>query len=454
MSTEGLTTEKRVLVAGASISSFILGAILFQSIFNLFQIESITSAIMSVVSGTIIAWIVLILSGILKEFTIKGASFELSSKLKEVKDEVKTSNSEICNKISNLNQNFLNSVQNLNTRMDTIVTNISSSSAKSETNVYYAQSKEELNTKLQETVSASTAGDSKIISREDIEKIDLLMNKVNTLEKTLGRKVTLTPPEMLSRARYYFYKNQFENAIELYRDVLKEDKNNRDALDGLALCYDKSGNFDLSLDYFKQVNAINETADSLYNIGSIYTNLSDFENARKYLNKSLEKNPNHSYTILTLGDVAHEEGNISLAKEKYQQVLDVDPNNLSALEKISVLYQHNNDIVNAEKYATQLANITPKIPQEQLSKALGLIILGKLSEALEIINELLIKNPNNVAALYNKACVMSLRGDIDESIKLLQKVLKINKSYKSSLNRDPDLKNVRKSPKFQNVFES
>ena len=106
MSTEGLTTEKRVLVAIAAISSFILGMILSQWIFSYYQIESVTSGVMSVVSGTIIAWIVLMLSGILKEFTIKGASFELSSKLKEVQEEMKTSNNEICGKINNVNPNL------------------------------------------------------------------------------------------------------------------------------------------------------------------------------------------------------------------------------------------------------------------------------------------------------------------------------------------------------------
>jgi len=138
MSNIELSTKKRVLIAGASIGSFILGTLFFQFIFNIFQMESITSTVMSVVSGTIMSWIVLMLSGILKEFTIKGGSFELSSvlkdELKDVKNEVKTSNTEVCGKINNLNQNFLNSIQNINNRIDTVVTNISSSSAKSENN--------------------------------------------------------------------------------------------------------------------------------------------------------------------------------------------------------------------------------------------------------------------------------------------------------------------------------
>jgi tetratricopeptide (TPR) repeat protein len=454
VSAESFTTKKRVLVAGASISSFVLGTILFQSIFNIFNIESITSAIMSVVSGTIISWIVLILSGVLKDFTIKGVSFELSSTLKEVKEEVKTYNTEICGRINDLNQNFLNSIQNLNNRMDTVVTNISSNSAKSETNFFYAQSKEELNAKLKESETPSRIDQTKLLSREEVEKIDVLMNRVKTLEETLGRKITLTPPEMLSRANYYYYKNQFKEAIILYRDVLKEDESNYDALNSLALCYEKSGNSTLSLEYFKKANEINKTDTSFYNVGVTYLNQQDYENAKKYFDKCLEKNSKYYDAIIALGDIAGDTNNFSLAKEKYEQVLEQNPNHLGAIEKLAILYQHNNDIINAKKYAEKLTNITAKNIHEKISKGIGLVILDKLSDALEIFNELLIKDPNHTAALYNKACIMSLRNNIDESIMLLQKLLKINKNYKNSISRDPDLENIRKDSRFQDLLDS
>lgn len=455
MSTEGLTTEKRVLVAISAISSFILGMILSQWIFSYFQIESVTSGVMSVVSGTIIAWIVLMLSGILKEFTIKGAGFELSSKLKELKDEVKTSNTEICEKINNLNQNFLSSVQSLNNRIDTVVTNISSSSATSENNFHlYTQSKEELNSRLSQTGIPSKITSDKVISRSEIEKIDLLMNKVDTLEKTLNRKVTLTPPEILSRANYYYFKNQFDDAIKLYNDLLNEDKDNYEALSNMAHCYFKIGDGLLSLKYYKDANKIRDDFTSLYNVGVSYMSLLDFKNAKIYLNKALEKNPNHLNSILSLADIARDENNFSLAKEKYEYVLKLNPNYIMALDKLMTLYQHNDDIQNARKYAEKIINTPPKNTLERTSRGIAYVVLDNLSQALEIFNEILIKDPNQPAALYNKACVMSLRGKLDESLALLRRCIKLDSSFTLSLDKDPDLENVRKDPRFQELTKS
>lgn len=443
----------KVGITCSAIGSFIAVSLLFYYIFDIFETDSTVSSVMSVISGLVVVWIILSVSGILKEFSIKGGPFfELKSKMNDIEKETRDSNKEICGKINNLNQNFLNSLQSLNNRIDTVVTNISSSSAKSETNfTIYSQNKEELNKKLNESGIPLQIDPKKVVSRAEIEKIDLLMNKVKTLEETLDRKVTLTPPEMLSRANYYYYKNKFDNAMDMYKEILKEDKNNYTALFNLAHCYSKIGKYSLALENYKNANQIQETTVTLYNIGSVYGKLVDFQNAKNYYNKCLEKDPKFYDAILALGDIAKDENDFSLAKEKYEYVLNLESNNLSALERLTVFYQHNHDLVNAKKYAGKVIEIKPENVTQKIAIGIAHIVLGKLTEALEIFNEILIKDPNDTGALYNKACIMSLRNQIDESLELLKKTVKLDASFKLSFDMDPDLENVRKDPRFQNI---
>jgi len=456
VSSEGLATKKRVLVAIAAISLFILGMILSQWIFSFFQIESITSGVMSVVSGTIIAWIVLMLSGILKEFTIKGASFELSSKLKEFQDEMKTSNKEICGKINNVNQNIQNSFQNINTRIDSIVNTVSTSNSESRMVNYYFESKGALQGALKESGITGKALDPKTdVSKEKLDNLDALFTRVKTLEESLSKPIKLSTSEIMSRANYFFYKKEYHKAIKRYEDVLKVEPDSLDALFNTGFSNYELSNIDKSISFYSKVLEIDpENVVTLHNMSLSYLALNNPEKSLEYLNKAIDIEPTD---ILLLTRVAQ---NYRLLQD-YEKCIEVlkkaekiKPDSTDVIEGFAHAYYWRKDIKNTEYYANKMLIQNPKSVKDKIANGVTYLLLREYEKSEEVLEDAIIDQPNSGGAWYNLACTKSKLKKYDETLKLLQRAIKINGIWKITVKVDPDLEEFRKTPQFEKMFLS
>jgi len=202
-----MTAWQKTGIACASIGAFIITSLFFNYVFEGFETDSTVSSIMSVISGLVVVWIILSVSGILKEFSIKGGPlFELKAKMNDIEKETRDSNKEICGKINNLNQNFTNSIQNLNNRMDTVVTNISNNTARAENKTInnYLQTKGELKAVMEDTgISDSEVKKGISLSKIQQKKIDEVLIRLKTLEDSLEQPVKLTVQEMMRKAKEY-----------------------------------------------------------------------------------------------------------------------------------------------------------------------------------------------------------------------------------------------------------
>jgi tetratricopeptide (TPR) repeat protein len=82
---------------------------------------------------------------------------------------------------------------------------------------------------------------------------------------------------------------------------------------------------------------------------------------------------------------------------------------------------------------------------------------GEFARALQMDRRLVRLVPDDAIAWYNLACSYAVLGMIDPSISALQRSLELGYRYFRRLRRDPDLKPLRKDPRFQGLirrFES
>jgi len=456
MSSNDLNTQKRVLVACASISGFILGAILFQFIFNFFQMESISSTIMSIVGGTIIAWIILMMSGILKEFTIKGGSFELSSKLKEVQDELKTSNTEICGKINNLNQNFLTSSQNLNNRIDTVVTNISNNNASAETKIVhnYLQTQGEFKAMAEDSGVTNLEVKKEIsLSKNQQTKMDEILTRLKTLEGSMDQPIQLTVDEKMRRANYDYYKENYEEAKTAYEEILKENPKDTTAMFNLAYCNSQLNNLNKALSLYNKILEIEiDDAAVLNNIGLVYSKKLDAKKAVEYYRRSVKADPNDNLQRVNLANQLRVQG-------KYDEALDVlseaEKNNaidMTLLSEFSLVYAHSRNEEKSKEYAKKVLELTPETRNEEVDHVICNIILGNYSKASELSEQLLDKYGEKSDILYNYACVKALQNQKKEAIEFLRKAIVLSPRYLLSIKTDPDFDKIRDSVEFQELL--
>ncbi len=86
-------------------------------------------------------------------------------------------------------------------------------------------------------------------------------------------------------------------------------------------------------------------------------------------------------------------------------------------------------------------------------KAYCLLELNKIDEAISIYDEILINNPNDATAYYNRACAYSLKNDKDKAIEDLKKAIELNMDFKFLAMDDRDFDNIRDSDEFKKLIE-
>lgn len=78
---------------------------------------------------------------------------------------------------------------------------------------------------------------------------------------------------------------------------------------------------------------------------------------------------------------------------------------------------------------------------------------GRFEEGLQVDQKLTELDPNNPLSFYNLACSLSLTGKMDEAMRALESALDLGYRDFKWMARDPDLKALRKDPKYARLRE-
>jgi tetratricopeptide (TPR) repeat protein len=82
----------------------------------------------------------------------------------------------------------------------------------------------------------------------------------------------------------------------------------------------------------------------------------------------------------------------------------------------------------------------------------NLAATGQYSRALQIDRRLVRLIPDDAVAWYNLACSYTVLGMIDPAFSALQRSLELGYRYLNRLHRDPDLKALRRDPRFARLL--
>lgn len=161
---------------------------------------------------------------------------------------------------------------------------------------------------------------------------------------------------------------------------------------------------------------MSETIESLVNYGQTLMNLGNPKDALVIYNKILEQDPDHIIALMKSGHILGQLARYDQAIIQYNKVLSLE-NNLLAL----------------------------------LNKGLAHHYLGELETALNCYDKVLKEKPNNPTTLYNKASSLIKSGKIQEGIKILSEVIKLDFSFKEKAKYDVEFENIRKLNEFKQI---
>jgi len=147
------------------------------------------------------------------------------------------------------------------------------------------------------------------------------------------------------------------------------------------------------------------SAEEYFAIGMAYYDLGKYEDAEKWLIRAKSKDKTKIASEYNLGRIAFEAKRYDEAIKYFESILKKDPNNVLALKASAYTYIKNNDIANASYMYKRLLAVVPESYDDGYNYALVLFAMKKFDEAERVLKnyEFALFDNSEVLLLYARA---------------------------------------------------
>jgi tetratricopeptide (TPR) repeat protein len=265
--------------------------------------------------------------------------------------------------------------------------------------------------------------------------VNLAENKYKEAADAFRRAYELNPANLgglMGVVETEMAQNHHDQAMQLLQTEAAKAPNRMDLVLALGNVAIRAGRYDAAVSYFQKVAASlpkgSKALGDLYSrIGEAYRRKGDLTNAIAALQKAREIIPENGVVLGTLALVLESAERWSEARQVYEVLLKLDPNNAIALNNLAYLItEHGGDLDDALTKAQRAKQLLPDL--SEVSDTLGWIYLKKnlTDNAIDIFKELVTKVPSSAIFRYHLGMAYSQKGDRTRALKELQDALKFN----------------------------
>jgi len=152
---------------------------------------------------------------------------------------------------------------------------------------------------------------------------------------------------------------QFQQAIQRYQAALKQDEQNPDTLQLLAICFLEVGLIREAAKHIMRALEMKETAGGFSILGRVFEAQARFEDAAVYFERALTLDPQRTLYAASLADTYLALGKLSQARSTTAKALQLEPQNGRLLCTMGVIHQ------NEGNYAEALSNFRAAISADR-----------------------------------------------------------------------------------------
>lgn len=226
-------------------------------------------------------------------------------------------------------------------------------------------------------------------------------------------------------ASVYTESYNHSKAIPLLTDLINEYGNDPDILQERAECYEDMGLLDLALNDISHAIDGSKGDDIAYNHASrarILRAAGRYEEAVEDIEVYIERFPTRAYGYSMRGSSKEQMGDYNGAMEDYNEGISLDEDYSYLYLRRGKLYSELDkmDLANAD-FETLCQKDTALYSGS--SRHFGLLFQMKYDEAFEWIDKMIEENPYDPVHIYDKACMYSLIGSLDDALKYLEESL-------------------------------
>ena len=233
-----------------------------------------------------------------------------------------------------------------------------------------------------------------------------------------------------SLACQYHKEKKFKDAENLYKKILNIDSNHFKSIFLLGSLQIQTKNFKSSVETLTKVIQIHSNHKIALNyLGIAFYKLGEHKKAIEYFKKSIQIDPNYSEAYNNLGAVFKELGEHKKAIEYFKKSIQIDPNYSEAYNNLGLEFNKLGEYEKAIEYFKKGIKIDPN--NSYAYNSLGIVFdeLGKHKKAIEYFKKGIKIDPNNSDVYWN---LHSHASNIDEALKILKKLYKIDNTFTNS----------------------
>ena len=249
----------------------------------------------------------------------------------------------------------------------------------------------------------------------------------------------------------YDQAGEYENALSEY-DALENDYGKDEFIYyHRADCYSELGLTEKAL---KEIEAAIAMDDDYYNScrkGQILRTAGRFPEAIKAFDRAIEIDPTDAFAYYAKGWCYELSGNDPAAMECYEQGIDVDKEYPYIYLMRGQIFSKRGETANANADFEKVLQMDTTVVDGSC-RQYALHFLGRDQEAEEWMQKLIDDEPYNIGHYYDKACLYSRMGKLDEAVKALERSLEMGYCKFAHIEYDDDLDAIRNRADFKEMI--
>ena len=268
-------------------------------------------------------------------------------------------------------------------------------------------------------------------------------------------------------AKRLLLSQQYDKAIELYRELLEKAPDNLQVNYEIGICFletnqfneavakmnellalkpgfigakfilgnlqGKQGKLDKEIKIYQDIITENERFPQIFQyLGVTYYRKGDFGQAVETFKKALAMEPDNTNVRFNLALSYEDQEKYEEAIAEYSQVIEKDPDNLAAHLNLGVLYGNIGDTEKEMEEYKAINKIDPKYPDIYFNAGIIQYNKDNIKQAMRMFRKTISCDPNFIKAYYNLGVLYQQQGNEHMARNCLRKVLELDPGHEKA----------------------
>ena len=184
---------------------------------------------------------------------------------------------------------------------------------------------------------------------------DIFIGRIDIYNSAFFRMTCNAPEVEAGLADYFFSKNFYEDALELFLKQVRERPDDVQLYEKIGYCYQENSDYEDALKYYRLADVIEKKAWTLKKIGLCLRRIGKKEEALDYYLQASVLEPDNIHTVIMTAHCYLDLKNYETALKYYFRIEYNDPGNLKILKPIAFCYFALGRFDDSQKYYDRLS---------------------------------------------------------------------------------------------------